>query len=140
MIFVDTNVFMYAVGRDHPLRMPAREFLEHSLEHQDRLVTSAEAMQELLNAYVPVGRNSTLDSALTLVRALTEIWPVEAADVAHARTLHHRHPGLARAICYTWHAASVAVSRGSRRSTTHWPAHSDHDASVWARASAVVRP
>lgn len=94
MIFVDTNVFTYAVGRDHPLRMPAREFLEHSLEHQDRLVTSAEAMQELLNAYVPVGRNSTLDSALTLVRALTEIWPVEAADVAHARTLHHRHPGL----------------------------------------------
>lgn len=140
MIFVDTNVFMYAVGRDHPLRMPAREFLEHSLEHQDRLVTSAEAMQELLNAYVPVGRNSTLDSALTLVRALTEIWPVEAADVAHARTLHHRHPGLGARICYTWHAASVAVSRGSRRSTTHWPAHSDHDASVWARASAVVRP
>ena len=24
MIFVDTNVFMYAVGRPHPLREPAR--------------------------------------------------------------------------------------------------------------------
>jgi predicted nucleic acid-binding protein len=27
MIFVDTNVFMYAVGRDHPLKDEARAFL-----------------------------------------------------------------------------------------------------------------
>ncbi|BBX74315.1 type II toxin-antitoxin system VapC family toxin [Mycobacterium shinjukuense] len=94
MIFVDTNVFMYAVGRDHPLRTPAREFLEHSLEHKDRLVTSAEVAQELLHTYLPVGRISTLDSALTLARELAEIWPVEVADVVHARTLHNRHPGL----------------------------------------------
>lgn len=26
MIFVDTNVFMYAVGRPHPLRKNAQEF------------------------------------------------------------------------------------------------------------------
>lgn len=94
MIFVDTNVFMYAVGRDHPLRMPARDFFEHSVEHKDRLVTSAEVMQELLHAYLPVGRVATLDAALTLGRSLAESWPVEPADVVHARTLHNRYPGL----------------------------------------------
>jgi len=26
MIFVDTNVFMYAVGREHPLRQDAQDF------------------------------------------------------------------------------------------------------------------
>jgi predicted nucleic acid-binding protein len=56
VIFVDTNVFMYAVGRDHQLRTPARDFFEHSVKHNARLVTSAEAMQELLHAYLPVGR------------------------------------------------------------------------------------
>jgi len=94
MIFVDTNVFMYAVGRDHPLRLPARDFFEHSVEHKERLVTSAEVLQELLHAYLPVGRVATLDAALTLARSLTESWAVEPADVVHARSLHHRHPGL----------------------------------------------
>lgn len=94
MIFVDTNVFMYAVGRDHPLRTPAREFFQQSLEHKERLVTSAEVTQELLHAYLPVGRISTLDSALLLAQSLAEIWPVEMADVIHARILHNRHPGL----------------------------------------------
>jgi predicted nucleic acid-binding protein len=94
MIFVDTNIFMYAVGRDHPLRLSARGFFEDSLKHSDRLVTSAEVTQELLHAYLPVARVSTLDSALTLARSLAEIWPVEPADVVHARILHNRHPGL----------------------------------------------
>ncbi len=94
MIFVDTNVFMYAVGREHPLRVPAREFFEQSARDKDRLVTSAEVMQELLHAYLPVGRVATLDSALTLIHALAEVWAVESADVAHARILHNRHPGL----------------------------------------------
>ena len=94
MIFVDTNVFMYAVGREHPLRMPARDFFEHCLQHKDRLVTSAEVTQELLHAYLPVGRVATLDSALTLLGSLSEVWPVELADVVHARALHNRHAGL----------------------------------------------
>lgn len=94
MIFVDTNVFMYAVGREHPLRMPAREFFERSVAQRDRLVTSAEVTQELLHAYLPVGRVPTLDSALALARSLAEIWPVELADVVHARALHDRHRSL----------------------------------------------
>ena len=40
MTFVDTNVFMYAVGRPHPLRVPAREFLAEAARAQTRLCTS----------------------------------------------------------------------------------------------------
>ena len=50
MIFVDTNVFMHAVGGPHPLREPAREFLLGVFEEDRGLVTSAEVMQELLHA------------------------------------------------------------------------------------------
>lgn len=95
MIFVDTNVLMYAVGGPHPLREPAREFFEESLEHHLQLVTSAEVLQELLHAYLSAGRVETLDAALTLAEArIAEVWPVEPEDVRFARLLVDRYPAL----------------------------------------------
>ena len=66
MTFVDTNVIMYAVGRSHPLRQEARVFFEESVSRGRALVTSAEVLQELLHAYIPVGRIQTLQAALDL--------------------------------------------------------------------------
>lgn len=67
MIFVDTNVFMYAVGRDHPLKDETRAFLISAVADPGvRRCTSAEALQELLHAYILVGRIETLDAALLL--------------------------------------------------------------------------
>lgn len=85
---------MYAVGREHPLRRPAQDFFEQSLERRRRLVTSAEVLQELLHAYIPAARIGTLDTALTLARSLTEIWPIEESDVLHARALSDRYRAL----------------------------------------------
>ena len=102
MTFVDTNVFMYAVGRPHPLQAPAREFFAASSRHGARLCTSAEVLQELAHAYLPAGRLQTLDAAMTLVaRANVEVWPLEEADVRLARQLHGSHPALgARDLCH----------------------------------------
>ena len=95
MIFVDTNVLMYAVGREHPLKAEAREFFREHVGLRTRLVTSAEVLQELMHAYLPVRRERELDSALQLVEAVfAEVWPVEAADVLLARSLTRNHPGL----------------------------------------------
>ena len=95
MIFVDTNVLMYAVGREHPLREEARGFFLSALESGEVLVSSAEVLQELLHAYLPVGREATLDTALALAQGrLAQLWPVEVEDVILARTLVDRHPGL----------------------------------------------
>jgi uncharacterized protein len=95
VIFVDTNVFMFAVGREHPLREEARRFFRDSLRRADALVTSAEVLQELLHAYLPVGRIETLDAALGLVEGrVREVWSVESDDVRLARTLLERNPGL----------------------------------------------
>ncbi|MCK5489735.1 MAG: type II toxin-antitoxin system VapC family toxin, partial [Gemmatimonadetes bacterium] len=95
MIFVDTNVIMYAVGREHPLRPEAQAFFQESLVSNEALVTSAEVLQELLHAYLRAGRLDTLDVALSLARArIPTVWPVEAEDVDLARLLVDRHPGL----------------------------------------------
>ena len=95
MIFVDSNVFVYAVGRPHPLRGEAQEFFLHSRRAGARLVTSAEVLQELLHIYLPVGRIRTLDAALELaVHGTDRLLPVTPEDVLQARTLAQRHSGL----------------------------------------------
>ena len=96
MIFVDTNVLMYAVGRRHPLRSEAQAFFETSLTDASvRLCTSAEVLQELLHAYVPVQRIATLDAALQLATVcIPETWPVEPEDVHLARILVDSFPEL----------------------------------------------
>ncbi len=95
MIFVDTNVVMYAVGRRHPLREDARAFFAEHLGAPGGLVTSAEVLQELLHAYLPVGRWATLDAALTLVESCVgQVWSVAAEDVRLARLLAGRYSAL----------------------------------------------
>ena len=102
MTFVDTNVVMYAVGRPHPLREPAREFFADAARRRRALCTSAEVLQERVHAYLPVQRESTLDSAMALVeRAGIDVWPLEADDVHLAWRLRTRfHALAARDLCH----------------------------------------
>ncbi len=102
MIFVDTNVFMYAVGRPHPLRSVAREFFEESHRGHIPLCTSAEVLQELLHVYTAPARMDTLNKAFSLVfRSRVEVWPLEVEDVTLAQQLHTRYPTLgARDLCH----------------------------------------
>lgn len=112
MRFVDTNIFMYAVGRPHPLREEARDILRQARAARLRLFTSAEVLQELLHAYVPVGRWDTLDAALRLARSQAEVVALDEADVMLAVDLASEHLTLgARDLIH------LAVS--VRRQATH---------------------
>ena len=101
-IFVDTNVVMYAVGRRHPLRAEAQAFFRDNLTDPGGLVTSAEVLQELLHAYLPVRRDVTLSAAFDLVQAcIPTVWDVTADDVFYAGRLVSTYPGLgARDLLY----------------------------------------
>jgi predicted nucleic acid-binding protein len=95
VIFVDTNVFVYAVGRAHPLREEAQRFFVESAAAREHLVTSAEVLQELLHIYIGVGRSETLRNALQLATSVTrEIWNLEPEDVLLAATLASQHEHL----------------------------------------------
>jgi predicted nucleic acid-binding protein len=96
MIFVDTNVLMYAVGRIHPLRDDARDFFISAMSREsNELCTSAEVLQELLHAYLPVGRLDTLDAAFLLAESsIGTVYPVDVEDVRSARMLAGRHREL----------------------------------------------
>ena len=95
MIFVDTNVFVYAVGRPHPLRDPARRILLDAARGSEAQVTSCEVLQELMHVYLPVERLETLDKAWTLATSrAVDIWSIEADDLGLARSSIVRHPEL----------------------------------------------
>src|SRR5574339_233241 len=88
MIFVDSSLFVYAVGRSHPLRSEAQKFFLDAATKGTSLVTSAEVLQELLHIYLPVERIETLDDALQLaVDSVDEIFEVTADAVSRARML-----------------------------------------------------
>ena len=93
--FVDSNVFIYSVGRPHPLREEAQGFFLEAGSTGKRLATSSEVLQELLHVYLPVGRMATLDAALELATlGVDRIIPIDAETVLHARHLVDRYPGL----------------------------------------------
>ena len=53
--FIDTNIPIYAAGRDHPLKQPCAEILILAAEQPNSFVTSAEVFQELLHRYLALG-------------------------------------------------------------------------------------
>lgn len=113
MVFVDTNVLMYAVGRDHPLRPRARRFFAGATTDQQPLATSSEVLQELAHAYLPVERTRALAAALTLIdRTRIEVWPLERDDVILGIELAGRYPGLgARDLCHLASCQRRGVTR-----------------------------
>ena len=95
MIFVDSNVFIYAVGRSHPLKAEAQNFFLDSSKKGKRLVTSAEVLRELLHVYLPVERMETLDSAMVLAtQGVDQVIPIDSGAVLHARNLGDNFPSL----------------------------------------------
>jgi len=113
MIFVDTSVLMYAVGREHPLRQPARRIFAAATADQQPLATSSEVLQELVHAYLPVERTDALAAALRLVERIgMSVWPLEREDVLLGIELATLHPGLgARDLCHLATCQRRSVTR-----------------------------
>lgn len=102
MTFVDTNVFVYAVGNPHPLQEASWRFFAESIEQGIPLCTSAEVLQELAHVYWRVERHGSFDAAISLLtRFNIEVLPLEAEDVFLARQFHEQYPDLsARDLCH----------------------------------------
>jgi len=86
VILVDSNVPMYVVGAEHPLKHRAQGLLERAVTAGERLVTDAEVLQEILHRYGAIRRLDAIQPALdVLLGVVDEVFPVERADVERAR-------------------------------------------------------
>lgn len=95
MIFVDSNIPMYLVGAPHPNREAAHAALEQVIRRGERIVTSAEVLQEILHRYTRIQRPDAIQPALDVLQGIVdEVYPIEAADVEHAHAVLRSHARL----------------------------------------------
>ena len=88
MIFVDSNIPMYLVGGHNPHKGDVRRRLEDAIAAGERLVTSAEVLQEILHRYVAIGRRDAIQPAFdALLGVVDEVLGIERRDVERAREL-----------------------------------------------------
>lgn len=95
MVFVDSNVPMYVAGRDHPLREPARRFLERARNGHVEICTSTEVLQEILYRYSALKRRDLAGSVYDLfVQLCPTVLSVTLADTDRAKALLLGSPSL----------------------------------------------
>jgi hypothetical protein len=88
MMLVDSNIPMYLVGADHPHKIDAQRAVEKAIAQRVKLVTDAEALQEILHRYSAIGRTDAIQPAFTaLLGIVDEVFPVDERDVRDAKDI-----------------------------------------------------
>ncbi len=94
-VFLDANVFLYAVGGEGPHRQPCRDLLQAVGDGGLEAVTNTEVLQEIVHVRA---RRLGIKDAVVAVRAASdlvrEVLPVKREDVLEACKLLERHHGL----------------------------------------------
>lgn len=83
---------MYLVGAPHPHKADAQRLLENLISDRQRLVTNAEALQEILHRYVPINRRDANQPAFdALLGIADEVLPVDRAAAERAKEIVMGH-------------------------------------------------
>lgn len=95
-VFLDTNIAMYAAGREHPLREPARRVIRSVVTGALDAFTDAEALQEVLYRYLRSGEPESAFAVFDSFHQLMagRVLPVDVEDFVRARVLAEAYPTL----------------------------------------------
>jgi predicted nucleic acid-binding protein len=94
-IFVDTNIPMYAVGKDHPLRSVCRQVMDYVSEEAVDALTDVEVHQEILHRYLSLKLpEQARQLSLYFQQLVPTILPITLADLIRARELGRDYPTL----------------------------------------------
>ena len=87
---------MYLVGESHPHKFDTQRMLERAVSANERLVTDAEVLQEILHRYTAIDRRDAIQPALGAILAVVdEVIPISRHDVEAARDIVLQVRGLA---------------------------------------------
>ncbi len=94
-LFLDANVFLYAMGSEHAEKAPCRKLLEMVAAGRLEAVTSSEVLQEVLYVRLRRGnRNDALLAVRSIREMVSEILSVSGEDVMSACELLAHYPSL----------------------------------------------
>jgi uncharacterized protein len=95
VIFVDSNIPMYLVGSPHPHKTDAQQLVERLVSNRERLVTDAEALQEILHRYVAIHRPDSIQPAFNALLGIADqVFAIDQAAVVRAKEIVLGHPRL----------------------------------------------
>ena len=95
MVFIDSNVAMYLVGAAHPNKVDAQRRLESLVSARTRLVTDAEALNEILHRYAALDRRGYIQLAMdALLRVVDDVLAVDRDGLERAKQLVLQYPTL----------------------------------------------
>jgi len=95
LIFFDSTVPLYLVGAPHPHKSDAQRLLERAIREEERLVTDAEVLQEILRRYAAINRLDAVQPAFdALLGVVDAVYPVEGEDVVRAKEILHGTPRI----------------------------------------------
>ena len=87
--FIDTNVPMYAVGAEHPLKKPCLAILEAVATGVLTAVTDIEVLQEILHRYTALGsRTRAVEVVRLFLQVVPEALPITKDTFLLAIELH----------------------------------------------------
>jgi predicted nucleic acid-binding protein len=95
LIFIDSNIPMYIVGKDNPRKIDSLRLVERLTGERRRLVTSCEVFQEILHRYIAADRRGEIELAFHTLRSIVDnVFSVREEDIFAAKDLTHAHPRL----------------------------------------------
>jgi uncharacterized protein len=95
VIFVDSNLPMYLVGAQHPLKTDAQRLVERLISDRERLVTDAEVLQEILHRYVAIRRQDFIQRAFdSLLGIIDEVFAIDLAAAERGKEIVLGNPRL----------------------------------------------
>jgi uncharacterized protein len=92
-LFLDSNVFLYAAGREHPLRDACRQLLERVAAGEVTAATSSEVLQEILHVLTRRGlRREAVELTRSILDLVPEVLAVRRQELALAcELMEERH-------------------------------------------------
>lgn len=95
MFFVDTNIFMYAVGKDHPYKKPSLRFFESVAEKDTKIAINTEVLQEILYRFWAIKKINQGFELFEYANALSEwVYPVSHEIIKRSKAIMQKRAGL----------------------------------------------
>ncbi|MBU1262648.1 type II toxin-antitoxin system VapC family toxin [bacterium] len=104
--FLDTNIIMYAVGKEHPYKKPCQEIIAMVNKGKISVVTNTEVIQEILYRYLSLKMpQDAFENAEDTINLTQHILPINKDEIEIAIELLKKHYPL----IYTRDAIHVAT-------------------------------
>ena len=85
MIFIDTSIFMYAAGKEHPNKEPSVNILKMIAVGEIDAIINVEVLQEIYHRYTMIKmKEKGIELAKKVIKIVPRIYSIELSDAIKA--------------------------------------------------------